>query len=169
MALEELKPQGLYVALYIRDDPPKPNDFHWALYLHEINGKGGTKYHVKGRQGRWMADHTETKGLLKEFLLVGLFQIAAVPDGLQRQVDEAFRSLDEKINEVDVTCRTWVFRVLEILRQSEQSLIQEDMDALETEVKEWGNQHSLSASKNEQPRPIGISKSCNARICESSE
>ncbi|KAK7541922.1 uncharacterized protein J3D65DRAFT_612010 [Phyllosticta citribraziliensis] len=162
MSSSELKPQGLYVALYIRDDPPKPNDFHWALYLHESDSKGGTKYHVKGRQGRWMAHHTETKRFLKEALLVGLFQIAAVPDGLQGKVDENFRLLDDKVNEISITCRTWVFRVLEIFRGSAPSLIQEDLGALEAEIKEWGNQHAQSASMNEQPRPIGVSERCKA-------
>ncbi|KAK8167646.1 hypothetical protein IWX90DRAFT_484136 [Phyllosticta citrichinensis] len=162
MSSSELRPQGLYVALYVRDDPPKPDDFHWALYLHESDSKGGTKYHVIGRQGRWMADHTEIKDLLKKFLLVGLFQIAAIPDSFQSKIDEAFRLLDYKLNEVDITCRTWVFRVLEIFRESAPSLIQEDLGALEAEIKEWGNQHAQSASMNEQPRPVGISKSCNA-------
>ncbi|PWY66593.1 hypothetical protein BO83DRAFT_439844 [Aspergillus eucalypticola CBS 122712] len=40
----KMDPNALYIALFIRDDPPKPNDYHWALYHHRINS--GIKYHI---------------------------------------------------------------------------------------------------------------------------
>lgn len=44
-ALKDLSHLKLYIALYIRKDPPVANDFHWAFYYHKtVNG--GTKYRI---------------------------------------------------------------------------------------------------------------------------
>lgn len=46
-ALSQLAPHTLYIALWLRNDPPPLNDFHWVFYHHE-GPKGGIMYQVKG-------------------------------------------------------------------------------------------------------------------------
>ncbi|PYI02233.1 hypothetical protein BO78DRAFT_351911 [Aspergillus sclerotiicarbonarius CBS 121057] len=151
-----MNPDALYVALFIRDDPPKPNDYHWALYHHRRNS--GTKYHIRNEGSGWMAAHgpESATGILKTFLLVGLFQIAKVPSTTlaQETLDRVFRSYDEKLNgDEKFTCRTWVLRVLRDLQEELGVLDGIELEHLEKEMLEWGNQYRFEASRNVQPRP----------------
>ncbi|UDD60070.1 hypothetical protein AFCA_007499 [Aspergillus flavus] len=69
-----LTPNSFYIALYIRTDPPIPDNFHWALYLH--HHETGTKYHITNESTGWIAAHAPESAILNSFLLVGLIRIA---------------------------------------------------------------------------------------------
>ncbi|KAL4921964.1 hypothetical protein BDW62DRAFT_99385 [Aspergillus aurantiobrunneus] len=118
-----LLPNTLCISLFIRADPPLPNDFHWALY-HPTTPTSGTKYHITNEGHGWIAGHSRESppGHLKSFLLVGLIRIASVntntgdPDDLNSKIDGILRSHDNKLNDKDgVTCRTWLLEMLGIL------------------------------------------------------
>lgn len=106
---------------------------------------------------------------MKSFLLVGLFQIADVPAGLEDYVDGTFKTYDGELNHPDISCRVWVWRVLALLRKpvpvddGVTVFKCDDAEALEREVMGWGNAHADGASKNIQPRPIQASTLCNLR------
>ncbi|THZ11311.1 hypothetical protein D6C90_10528 [Aureobasidium pullulans] len=135
MSLDLLEPNGLYVLLFIRDDPPKLNDFHWGLYLHSNSDTG-----------------------------VGLFQIARIPAGATNDVDIIFKTYDQQLNQLPgLTCRTWVFDVLKLLQtpwNGGMLLKCTDIVALEQEIMAWGNSNAFGASRNKQPRPVSASKLC---------
>ena len=151
MSLDLLEPNGLYVLLFIRDHPPKVNDFHWGLYLHSNSDTGGMKYHIRNSGGGWLPDYAIAGGVLKSFLLVGLFQIARIPAGAMNDVDIIFKTYDQQLNQLPgLTCRTWVFDVLKCT----------DIVALEQEIMAWGNSNAFGASRNKQPRPVSASKLC---------
>ncbi|KAI9929430.1 hypothetical protein ASPWEDRAFT_536476 [Aspergillus wentii DTO 134E9] len=164
MPSDGLRPRGLYFMLFIRDSPPPPNDFHWALYFHHDSGNTGMKYHIKGEGGGWIASHEHTAGVLKSFLLVGLLRIADVPVGSEIYLDQAFRTYDNQLNDLpSITCRVWAFWVLELLKKSvkgQRILNCNDLQALEEEVKNRGNSHAMSADRNQQPRPVADSALC---------
>jgi len=157
MALQE---NGIYILLFLRSDQPVNDDFHWALYHHYNDTLGGKKYHITGSVGTWTAGHVSTIGVVKSFLLVGLFHICTVLAGFEAHVDTQIRQYDEALNpDPTITCRVWLFRVLAKLKEpvSGHKIIDADLDQLEREVKDFGNLHAMSAVFNEQPRPIGSS------------
>ncbi|WEW60875.1 vesicle coat component [Emydomyces testavorans] len=156
MSLSDLKPNGLYILLFLRNDPPIPNDFHWGLYFHRHPVTGGTKYHIRQPGSGWIADHGPTAGIFLSFNLVGLFRIADVPPGLEAHIDRTLRTYDDRLNGRETTCRVWLFWVLELLRNGVVVRCG-DLEELEREVKEWGNENAMSAAKNEQPRPFAAS------------
>ncbi|RDW86892.1 uncharacterized protein DSM5745_03534 [Aspergillus mulundensis] len=142
-----LLPNNVYIALFVRADPPIPNDFHWALYLPEYASKG-TKYHIVNEGVGWIAAHaSETPaGILKSFLLVGLIRVAAInsQEHLAAKADALLRSHDNRLNDKEgTTCRTWLLEICE-----------GDMEKLEAVVKDWGNRFADAAVKNVQPRPV---------------
>ncbi|KAK2795122.1 hypothetical protein FQN51_000540 [Onygenales sp. PD_10] len=159
-----LSPSSLYIALYLRNDPPTPNDFHWAIYHHLDSHHGGMKHHIRNEGSGWIPDHGSTVNIMKELLLVGLLRIAQVPESIGREgLERALRTFDGALNGGDMTCRVWVLKVLGVLRG--EGLFGDveggvDLEALEKEVKDWGNGHSMSASRNVQPRPVGESVLC---------
>lgn len=159
MCPTSLEPGGLYILLYIRHDPPIKDNFHWALYLHEDHLTGGTKYHVREQGSGWIIGHGPITEVLQEFLLVGLFQIATVPKGLEGHVDEKLRTYDASLNTAipGITCRVWLLWVLALLQKPINGwtvLKCDNLDELEAEAKEWGNLHAASAAGNVQPRPV---------------
>ncbi|THW08276.1 hypothetical protein D6D23_05232 [Aureobasidium pullulans] len=164
MSLDLLEPNGLYVLLFIRDDPPKVNDFHWGLYLHSNSDTGGMKYHIRNSGGGWLPDYAIAGDVLKSFLLVGLFQIARIPAGATNDVDIIFKTYDQQLNQLPgLTCRTWVFDVLKLLQKPWNGgvlLKCTDIVALEQEIMAWGNSNAFGASRNKQPRPVSASKLC---------
>lgn len=163
MSLATLDVNGLYIILFIRGSPPEKNDFHWGLYLHQHPSNGGTKYHVKGLGAGWIADHGHTAGVFKSFLLVGLIKIANVPTGWEDYADQTIRTYDGDLNSGGITCKTWLFKVLELLQKEEKGravLKCKDLTALENEVNDWGNRFSFDAADDVQPRPVGASTIC---------
>ncbi|KAF9893159.1 hypothetical protein FE257_012571 [Aspergillus nanangensis] len=152
-----LLPNTLYIVLYIRTDPPIPDNFHWALYHHHPTVTQRTKYHItnEGSDG-WIASHSHESNILKTFLLVGLVRIADVSVASISTVDQVIRSYDSQVNTMDVTCRTWLLRVLSRLQMSDLGVLRGiDLDILEKEVKAWGNRFAKEACVNVQPRPVG--------------
>ena len=163
MSIKDLQTGGLYVVLFIRADSPVKDDFHWALYLHQISNNGGSKYHIKNQGSGWITDHGMTSGIFKEFLLVGLFHIATVRDGLRSHVNLILRTYDTSLNTPGISCRVWLLWVLALLQQPINGCLIlkcTDLDILEAEIKAWGNDHAISAAENKQPRPIGVSMEC---------
>ncbi|KAF1958003.1 hypothetical protein CC80DRAFT_592464 [Byssothecium circinans] len=134
-----------------------------TLQVNGLNSQqGGTKYHVKQQGSGWIADHGPTTGVLKSFLLIGLFQIAAIPAGWEGYVDQQLRTYDSALNDLpNITCRVWLFWVLALLQKEVNGckvLKCTDLAALEAEIIAWGNQNAGSADLNQQPRPVAASK-----------
>lgn len=161
-----LLPNTLYICLFLRSDPPLPDDFHWALYHHSTNS--GTKYHITNEGRGWIAGHSceSPSSILKSFLLVGLIRVAGLnntnanTDDLNRKIDSTLRSHDDKLNDkYDVTCRVWLLEMLGILYT--EGLLTDvkcggDIKMLERVVKQWGNGFAEGAARNVQPRPVEI-------------
>lgn len=163
MSQSNLRVNALYILLFIRSHPPAPNDFHWALYFHRHPDTGGTKYHIKQQGSGWIPEHEPTAGVLKSFLLVGMFRIAQVPAGLEGHLDRTMRTYDSQLNIPGITCRVWVFWVLALLQKpiNGQVILKcNNLGALETDVKNWGNIHAMGAADNVQPRPVATSSLC---------
>ncbi|KAL4897331.1 hypothetical protein BDV59DRAFT_198724 [Aspergillus ambiguus] len=163
-----LRPNTLYIPLYVRSDPPVPDNLHWALYHHhDADIGGGTKYHItnEGGRGVWITSHGSESNILKTFLLVGLVRIADIPSTCADAMDRLIRSYDTQLNDLDVTCRTWLFRVLQLLQDKQTEPVgaatgrlldaNVDLEILESAVKEWGNRFAAEACLNVQPRPVG--------------
>lgn len=152
-ALAGLPPNTLYIALYLRSDPPTKNDFHWALYLHK-GATGGTKYQVENPYNGYMPNHSHTGNIFKDNFLCVLIRLATIPEEVQEQFDQIVRSHDEEIQSIPgVTCRVWLLLVIGELAQHG-ILHCDSVKALESECMEKGNLHSASAAENEQPRPV---------------
>ncbi|OJI85453.1 hypothetical protein ASPTUDRAFT_145072 [Aspergillus tubingensis CBS 134.48] len=152
-----MDPNALYIALFIRDDPPKPNDYHWALYHHRINS--GIKYHITNEGNGWISGHGPESGtgILKAFLLVGLIQIATIPSttSAQETLDRVCRNYDGHLNDSENrTCRTWLLDVLRDLQEQMGVLHGVDIKSLEKEAMDWGNKYAFDACRNVQPRPV---------------
>lgn len=163
MSLANLKVNGLYIILFVRQYPPAPDDFHWGLYFHRHPDTGGTKYHIKQQGSGWIADHGPTAGVFKSFLLVGLIRIADVPAGWDSFLDQTIRTYDNQLNTPGITCRVWLFWVLALLQKpinGQRILRCNNLGALETEVKGWGNANARGAADNVQPRPVAASSLC---------
>lgn len=156
-----IRENGIYILLFIRTSPHTLNNFHWALYVHHNGHQVGTKYHVKQQGAGWITDHGVTIGVLKEFLLVGLFQIGVIPTGQEAYTDQQLRTYDAMLNDLpDITCKTWLFRVLRLLQKEIDGtaiLKCADLLALEEEILTWGNDNAEGTETNRQPRPIAVS------------
>ncbi|KAI1946970.1 hypothetical protein LOZ12_002527 [Ophidiomyces ophidiicola] len=158
-ALARLPLNMLYIALYIRSDPPNANDFHWGYYLHR-QPTGGTKYHIKNLGAGWITDHGPTGGVFKSNFLYVLVQIANVPQARHVQLDQIMRMHDNQVNSIpNVTCRVWVLTILQELIQH--GIVRcSNILALQQECLEIGNQHRAAAAQNNQPRPVVCSSVC---------
>lgn len=163
MSLDTLEVSSLYIILFIRDDPPPLNDFHWGLYFHQDRKHGGTKYHIKQQSDAWTSDHGITRGVFKSFLLVGLFRIADVPAGLGSHLDRSLKTYDGNLNIPGISCHAWLFWVLALLQNPVDGKIIlkcTDLKTLENEALSWGNANAIAASENRQPRPVETSLPC---------
>lgn len=167
-ALQTLPPDTLYIALWIRNDPPEADDFHWAFYHHHNASGGGKKYDVKSINDHWLTDHAWTGNIFKTNFLCVLIRIADVGDVDRKRLDEGIRALDECVNDIPgVTCRVWLFVVLErLVREGVLGL--RDVDGgvglglmrLERECMDFGNRVRQEAALNRQPRPVVVSRFC---------
>ncbi|KAA8646445.1 uncharacterized protein ATNIH1004_007875 [Aspergillus tanneri] len=151
--MTSLMPNNLYIALYIRTDPPQPNNFHWTLYHHHYHHDSaspatGTKYHIINESTGWIATHGRESCILKTFLLFGLVRIASVPWDATDAIDRSIRMYDSQLNAMGVTCRTWLFRVLRDLQEDEHALQGVDLEALEEELTQWGYGFADEACRN---------------------
>ncbi|CDM28180.1 hypothetical protein DTO013E5_3908 [Penicillium roqueforti] len=154
-SLAGLPPNTLHIILYIRSDPPLPNDFHWAFYLHKgtATTPGGTKYHARGIGAGWIPGHEATASIFAENFLCVVIQIARIPPETHARVDEIMRSYDGCLNAIPgITCRVWILTVLRVL--VDEGFVRCDIGELERECFGFGNENSLTASANLQPRPV---------------
>ncbi|KAM5442921.1 hypothetical protein MferCBS31731_001793 [Microsporum ferrugineum] len=158
-ALSRLPLNTLYIVLWIRSDPPTPNNFHWGYYFHTSKTRG-YKYHMKNLAGGWIADHGETGGVFKSNFLCVLIQIASVPPEKKTLLDQVMKSRDGDVNSIPgMSCRVWVLTIAEKLAQ--QGLLRySSLEALEQECFRVGNQYSAGAADNNQPRPVVRSEVC---------
>lgn len=82
-----------------------------------------------------------------------IIQIATIPPSAHERVDEVMRSYDESLNSIPgITCRVWILTVLRIL--VDEGFVHCDIGELEKDCFGFGNEHSATASVNEQPRPV---------------
>ena len=163
MSQNKLQVNGLYILLYIRSSPPAVDDFHWALYLHQDPSTGGTKYHIHNQGSGWVAGHSTVTDVTSQLLLVGAMHIADVPFGWENGVDDKLRKYDGELNEPRTTSKTWLFKVLELLKEEERGfrvLRCKELVGLEREALDWGNRYAKETHANVQPRPIGASALC---------
>ena len=159
-ALSRLFVGTLYIVLWIRSDPPQPNDFHWAYYFH-TSPQGGLKYHMRNLGDGWIPDHSATGGVFKDNFLCVLVQIASVPQAKHGQVDQIMRSRDGDVNSIPgVTCRVWLLFILQRLIQDGIVQCTSSVEAVQQECMVFGNQYSVGAARNDQPRPVVRSRLC---------
>ncbi|KAL5360963.1 hypothetical protein BJX96DRAFT_165553 [Aspergillus floccosus] len=158
-ALARLPLNTLYIVLWIRSDPPQPNDFHWGYYFH-TSPQGGLKYHMRNLGAGWIPDHGSTGGVFKSNFLCVLVQIASVPPAKYSQLDQVMRSRDRDINSIPgVTCRVWLVVILQALIQA--GVVRcSSVEALQQECMAFGNQYSAGAATNTQPQPVVRSRIC---------
>jgi hypothetical protein len=153
--LASLPQNTLYINLYIRSDPPLANDFHCAFYLHcgTDTVPGGYKYHVRGINDNWIPGHESVVRIVSENYLCVMIQIATLPPSIHERVGEIMKTHDATLNSIHgISCRVWLLMVLRLL--VEEGLVRCKAEELERECFDFGNQFSLSASLNEQPRPV---------------
>ncbi|KAL4916556.1 hypothetical protein BDW62DRAFT_103327 [Aspergillus aurantiobrunneus] len=158
-ALARLPLNTLFIVLYIRSDPPQPNDFHWGYYFH-TRAQGGLKYHMRNLGGGWIPDHGPTGGVFKSNFLCVLIEIANVPHAKHGSLDQIMRSRDGDVNSIPgITCRVWLMVILrELIRQG---IVRcSNIDGLQQECMAFGNQYSSGAANNTQPRPVVRSTLC---------
>lgn len=160
--LSDLRPGALYLVLFIRPSG-LPNDFHWGLYLHKDGERGGTKLHITNLgfcPGNWIADHGVTKGVLKSMALIGLMRISREDPANERVIADIIRQEDAILNNIpEITCRIWVLRACERLRQAGYMSFP-SLEALEREAFAFGNLNLQSADRALQPRPLVDSRVC---------
>ncbi|KAJ5492700.1 hypothetical protein N7539_001446 [Penicillium diatomitis] len=158
-ALAALPLNALFIVLWIRSDPPRPNDFHWGYYFH-TNSQGGVKYHMRNIGGGWMPDHGPTGGVFKSNFLCVLIQVGTIPEAARNTLDQTMRSHDGDVNTIPgVTCRVWVLTIFRRLMQY--GIVRcSDIGGLERECMTLGNQYSPGAAINQQPRPVVRSSLC---------
>jgi hypothetical protein len=158
-ALEALPLRKLYIVLWIRNDPPTANDFHWGFYYHKIP-KGGTKYHMRNLGGGWIADHASTGGVFKSQFLCVLIEVGSIPASKEGALDQVMRSYDGSANNIPgFTCRVWIFKILQLLIEA-RLLRCNDLAGLQQECFNHGNACMRSATENDQPRPVRVSSLC---------
>ena len=64
------------------------------------------------------------------------------------------RTYDDVVNEMPgLTCRTWIFSILELLRD-DGTFACGDLAAIQREIPDFGNEHAASAVMAVQPRPV---------------
>jgi hypothetical protein len=110
-AVRQLPPGALYIALWLRSDPPPPDDFHWAFYYHK-EPRAGTIYQVKGLGEGWITDHGVQGCILKSLFLCCLVRIGDIPATEEQSLERIIRSRDSSLNEFpNITCKVWLFNV----------------------------------------------------------
>lgn len=160
-ALRSLPINTLYIGLWIRSDPPLPDDFHWAYYLHTTSQRG-MKYHITNTNNNiWTVQHGAESGITKSLFLCCLIRIAKVPVEEHARLDSTMRSYDANLEAIPgVTCRVWLLHVLQSLINDGLVRCSGTVDAVEAECKTIGNEYSVEAAMNKQPRPVACSAIC---------
>lgn len=162
--LASLPINTLYIYLKNRSDPHIKNDFHWGYYFH-VDRSGGMKHHATNESKAWIAEHVRTNALLKEFTLCVLIEIARVPPELHAELDRQLGVFDGCMNDEipgmkKMTCRVWLKEVFKGFVEAGVVRCRGNVDELEAECLEIGNQFGDEAAANVQPRPVAKSKLC---------
>ena len=165
LALAALPPRRLYVCLTLRGEVPALSDYHWRLYLHDsaTSTPPGTKHHLTGGRGHWLAEHAADPQVFLNNMLVAIIEIGTISEEKHEQAMEIIHSLDDEPNDEEkwpgINCHKWLLIVVKKL--AEQGLVQcEDVDALRQECLDLGNAVFEGAVLNEQPRPCLVAKTC---------
>ncbi|CZT17627.1 uncharacterized protein RCC_03464 [Ramularia collo-cygni] len=152
---------GLFIALFVSADPHQSDAFHWGIYHHATSFKG-TKYHITGSAGRWIAAHSDARNTFKSQSLSVLVQIGQIPQSATDQLDQIMKSHDHELNNLPgLTCRVWVFTVVEKLVAAGLLTMTGTTSTLEDECKAYGNQLSSGDAQKDQPRPVVRSAICS--------
>ena len=156
--LSVLVSQSLYIAIYVRTATFEHDNFHWAFYLHDDETSGGTKYHIiLNSRGQYYAKHARTTGICRETNLIGLYWCGEVDPEMKSVVVSNLVYHDMFLREIpNLSCKTWAGTRWERLRERS-VVVKGTWEECQREVCEFGNEHWDSASRNEQPRPIGYS------------
>ncbi|EXJ92452.1 hypothetical protein A1O3_01003 [Capronia epimyces CBS 606.96] len=156
-ALNRLRANKLYVALYLRSDPHIEDNFHWAFYHHASLGK--TIHHIKNLGSGWTAEHAARTNVFISNLLCVVIEIASIPTHREQELATIMRTYDNNLNDIPgIRCRLWIFLVLKLLVQ--QGLVHcDNLETLQQECLRIGNEHSQEAIDNYQPRPVLIAES----------
>ena len=156
---------SLYIVLYSRGIVAPPDgrgEFHWAFYLHINEFEGGWKLHVTnaGSAQNWIAEPSKEKNVFGAFLLVGMVKIRTFQVDAVENIKSIIQAEDDQLNQIPgLTCRTWVFRACERLRQYGH-LSYPNLQDLEQEMWTFGREHWDDANQNVQPRPFIDSQVC---------
>ena len=111
----------------------------------------------------WITKHEWVGNIFKTNFLCVLVRIAELGVGGDEKVklDAAIRSLDGRVNSVPgVTCRVWLFVIMEVLVKEGFVRCDGSGEDLEEECKQLGNGASGAAAENQQPRPVVVSSLC---------
>lgn len=175
MSLEPLKTNSLYVLLFGRGDPPfQPDYFHWALYIHREqdqkqqqqnassnSNSNGTLHHAVCPQETWFTKHEPLHNILNAEGFVSALRIADIPSGLEDHVDRTLKSYDSSLGEIsNISCMVWAFQILELLQEKGESIPStilncSDLDALQKEVADWGNEVvTRTVAEDASPNPV---------------
>ena len=115
---------------------------------------------MKNLGSGWVTEHGPTGGVFKSQFLCVLIQIASIPAEEEQQLQQTMTTYDATPNSIpNVTCRVWLFTILKLLVQ--QGLVGcEDLESLQAECMDHGNQYMNGAADNNQPRPVVVSSLC---------
>ncbi|KAH8926401.1 hypothetical protein BT69DRAFT_1239107 [Atractiella rhizophila] len=162
--MAELPTNGIFIALFLRTDPPQPDDFHWALIISTTDAQARAinyKFHISGSNGRWMPDHQRTANFLNSFLLAGCLHIGTFRITDKDILERLITADDQLVNSFlpPYNCVQYILNA--ISRVAAGGYLQlASIEALKQEALQFGNTNSSSAIRNEQPRPIGVSATC---------
>lgn len=145
---------GLYIGLFVRDT--EPGTYHWCLYMHH-SGPSGKKYHIRDLGSGWTGEFKDTKGALKEVLLIGYLRIASISSESRSQADRLIEST--RYDNEGVTCRTWVLEAVQKLVDA--GLVRcASVKEIEEDAKKFGATNFTNAGLKSVSPPIVDSVVC---------
>ncbi|OBT62574.1 hypothetical protein VE03_07399 [Pseudogymnoascus sp. 23342-1-I1] len=112
--LLHLEPQTLYLLLSRQQVSLK---WHWSLYIHVSLTSGGYTLHITRPSGFWILDARRTPDASYSADIVCAVALSWVDSELEEALKERVKAvpLEETERWGELTCRTWVLRVLEEL------------------------------------------------------
>ncbi|KFY92317.1 hypothetical protein V498_05040 [Pseudogymnoascus sp. VKM F-4517 (FW-2822)] len=112
--LLHLEPQTLYLLLSRQQVSLK---WHWSLYIHVSLANGGYTLHITRPEGFWFLDARRTPDASYSADIVCALALSWVEAELEDALKERVKAvpLEDTERWGELTCRTWVLRVLEEL------------------------------------------------------
>ena len=137
--------------LFGETTPLVPDNFHWGIYIvppsqPHVRGVSSLD-HIRNKSSGWMADHNLIADVLNSSLLFSFIHIAYIPSRLESTWTEV--SENTTINSItlrlpaelgfSVSCKSpltaqWFLNAI-------------NLQALEREIKDWGNNNTQSAAR----------------------